>query len=165
MVGPVAVRGESKALARERADRLLDRVGVTDKARAHPIQRSGGQQQRVAIARALAMESMLMLVDEPTSARDPELVGEVLDVFRELATEGMTMIVVTHEIGFAREVGDTLVFMDGGAIVEAGDPRLLQANPQQERTRQFLSTGLQGRVRPADDRKARPRRVRVAGWS
>ena len=108
---------------------LLDRVGLGDKADAYPAQLSGGQQQRVAIARALAMGPKLMLFDEPTSALDPELVGEVLDVMRELADEGMTMIVVTHEMGFAREVGDALVFMDDGVVVEAGDPREVLANP------------------------------------
>src|SRR5207248_763555 len=109
---------------------------------AHPAQLSGGQQQRVAIARALCMQPKLMLFDEPTSALDPELVGEVLDVMRELATSGMTMIVVTHEIGFAREVGDALVFMDEGVILEAGAPKEVVANPQHERTQQFLSKVL-----------------------
>ena len=108
----------------------------------YPAQLSGGQQQRVAIARALAMQPKLMLFDEPTSALDPELVGEVLDVMRELAGEGMTMVVVTHEIGFAREVGDALVFMDEGVILEAGHPREVVTNPQHERTRQFLSKVL-----------------------
>jgi polar amino acid transport system ATP-binding protein len=124
------------------ASALLDRVGLADKTNAYPKQLSGGQQQRVAIARALAMNPKLMLFDEPTSALDPELVGEVLDVMRRLAADGMTMIVVTHEMGFAREVGDTLVFMDGGVIVEAGKPREVLANPQQERTRLFLSKVL-----------------------
>ena len=142
MVGPVQVKGESKAEARGRAQGLLDRVGLGDRGDAHPAQLSGGQQQRVAIARALAMQPKLMLFDEPTSALDPELVGEVLDAMRGLAAEGMTMIVVTHEIGFAREVGDALVFMDGGVIVEAGKPREVIANPQHERTRQFLSKVL-----------------------
>jgi polar amino acid transport system ATP-binding protein len=117
-------------------------VGLADKTNAYPKQLSGGQQQRVAIARALAMDPKLMLFDEPTSALDPELVGEVLDVMRRLAQDGMTMVVVTHEMGFAREVGDTLVFMDGGVIVEAGKPRDVLANPQQERTRSFLSKVL-----------------------
>jgi polar amino acid transport system ATP-binding protein len=142
MVGPVQVKRESKADVRERAQKLLDRVGLGHRGAAHPAQLSGGQQQRVAIARALAMQPKLMLFDEPTSALDPELVGEVLDVMRELATEGMTMIVVTHEIGFAREVGDSLVFMDEGIILEAGTPREVVANPKHERTQQFLSKVL-----------------------
>ncbi len=142
MVGPIQVKGESKAVVRERAQKLLDRVGLGDRGNAYPAQLSGGQQQRVAIARSLAMEPKLMLFDEPTSALDPELVGEVLDVMRELAQSGMTMIVVTHEIGFAREVGDALVFMDEGIIMEAGEPRSVVANPQHERTRQFLSKVL-----------------------
>jgi polar amino acid transport system ATP-binding protein len=142
MVGPVEVKGESKATARERAGKLLDRVGLAQKADNYPAQLSGGQQQRVAIARALAMEPKLMLFDEPTSALDPELVGEVLDVMRELAQEGMTMIVVTHEIGFAREVGDALVFMDEGFILESGHPRDVITTPKHERTQQFLSKVL-----------------------
>ena len=117
-------------------------MGLRDRAEAYPAQLSGGQQQRVAIARALAMEPKLMLFDEPTSALDPELVGEVLDVMRGLAGDGMTMVVVTHEMGFAREVGDSLVFMDGGVIVEEGKPRDVLTNPQQERTRTFLSKVL-----------------------
>jgi polar amino acid transport system ATP-binding protein len=121
---------------------LLARVGLTDKADGYPNELSGGQQQRVAIARALAMKPKLMLFDEPTSALDPELVGEVLDVMRDLATSGMTMVVVTHEIGFAREVGDALVFMDDGVVVEAGPPRDVIANPQHERTKAFLSKVL-----------------------
>jgi polar amino acid transport system ATP-binding protein len=121
---------------------LLDRVGLSDKYDSFPAQLSGGQQQRVAIARALAMQPRLMLFDEPTSALDPELVGEVLDVMRGLARDGMTMVVVTHEMGFAREVGDTLVFMDEGRIVEAGDPREVLGNPQHERTKAFLSKVL-----------------------
>jgi polar amino acid transport system ATP-binding protein len=139
---PVRVRGEPVAVAAERGRALLDRVGLGDRLDAHPRQLSGGQQQRVAIARALAMQPKLMLFDEPTSALDPELVGEVLDVMRGLAQDGMTMIVVTHEMGFAREVGDALVFMDSGLIVEAGPPRQVLANPQQERTRAFLSKVL-----------------------
>ncbi len=127
---------------RERAQALLERVGLGDRGGAYPSQLSGGQQQRVAIARALAMQPKLMLFDEPTSALDPELVGEVLDVMRELADEGMTMIVVTHEMGFAREVGDSLVFMDDGVVVEAGSPREVLANPQHERTMAFLSKVL-----------------------
>jgi polar amino acid transport system ATP-binding protein len=121
---------------------LLDRVGLADRADHYPSQLSGGQQQRVAIARALAMKPKLMLFDEPTSALDPELVGEVLDVMRQLATDGMTMIVVTHEMGFAREVGDTVVFMDDGMIVERGAPSEILANPQHRRTKAFLSKVL-----------------------
>jgi polar amino acid transport system ATP-binding protein len=139
---PRLVRGMSKAQATEEATALLTRVGLSDKLASYPSQLSGGQQQRVAIARALAMKPKLMLFDEPTSALDPELVGDVLDVMRGLARDGMTMIVVTHEIGFAREVADKLVFMDGGVIVEAGDPREVLANPQHERTKLFLSKVL-----------------------
>jgi polar amino acid transport system ATP-binding protein len=140
--GPVLVKREPRSSAVERAHALLERVGLADKADAYPNQLSGGQQQRVAIARALAMQPKLMLFDEPTSALDPELVGEVLDVMRALAGDGMTMVVVTHEIGFAREVGDSLVFMDGGVVVETGAPREVLANPQHERTRAFLSKVL-----------------------
>ncbi|WP_441250296.1 amino acid ABC transporter ATP-binding protein [Kitasatospora sp. McL0602] len=139
---PVQVKGEGKSAAKERAMALLERVGLADKAASYPSQLSGGQQQRVAIARALAMKPKLMLFDEPTSALDPELVGDVLDVMRGLAEEGMTMIVVTHEMGFAREVGDALVFMDGGVVVESGHPREVLTNPQHERTRAFLSKVL-----------------------
>ena len=139
---PMRVKRESRVVAVERGRRLLDRVGLAEKVDAYPNQLSGGQQQRVAIARALAMEPKLMLFDEPTSALDPELVGEVLDVMRGLAEDGMTMIVVTHEMGFAREVGDTLVFMDGGVVVEAGTPKDVLRNPQHERTREFLSKVL-----------------------
>jgi polar amino acid transport system ATP-binding protein len=142
MEAPVQVRGESKAAARERGLALLDRVGLADRAGNYPAQLSGGQQQRVAIARALAMQPKLMLFDEPTSALDPELVGEVLDVMKGLAREGMTMIVVTHEIGFAREVADTVVFMDGGVVVEAGKPADVLGNPQHARTKAFLSKVL-----------------------
>jgi polar amino acid transport system ATP-binding protein len=142
MEAPVQVRGESKASARARATELLERVGLGDKAAVYPAMLSGGQQQRVAIARALAMEPSLMLFDEPTSALDPELVGEVLDVMRGLAQAGMTMVVVTHEMGFAREVGDSLVFMDGGVVVESGAPREVLANPQHARTQAFLSKVL-----------------------
>ncbi len=117
-------------------------MGLADKASAYPVQLSGGQQQRVAIARALAMQPKLMLFDEPTSALDPELVGEVLDVMRRLAASGMTMVVVTHEVGFAREVGDTVVFMDGGVVVEEGTPADVLGRPQHERTRSFLSKVL-----------------------
>ncbi|MBF6245904.1 amino acid ABC transporter ATP-binding protein [Nocardia elegans] len=136
---PIHVKKLSRSKAVARARELLDRVGLADKADAYPAQLSGGQQQRVAIARALAMDPKLMLFDEPTSALDPELVGEVLTVMRELAQSGMTMVVVTHEMGFAREVADQLVFMDGGVVVEAGDPREVLANPQHERTQAFLS--------------------------
>ena len=139
---PIRVKGASRASAVGYARALLERVGLADKTNAYPNQLSGGQQQRVAIARALAMNPKLMLFDEPTSALDPELVGDVLDVMRRLASDGMTMIVVTHEMGFAREVGDTLVFMDGGVIVESGKPRDVLANPQHERTRSFLSKVL-----------------------
>ncbi|MEV7075969.1 amino acid ABC transporter ATP-binding protein [Streptomyces sp. NPDC093990] len=142
MEAPVQVKGASRSEARERARELLDRVGLADKAGSYPAQLSGGQQQRVAIARALAMEPKLMLFDEPTSALDPELVGDVLDVMRDLAESGMTMVVVTHEMGFAREVGDSLVFMDGGVVVESGDPREVLTNPQHERTQAFLSKVL-----------------------
>ncbi len=136
---PVRVRKTKKAFATERARDLLDQVGLSDKADAYPAQLSGGQQQRVAIARALAMDPKLMLFDEPTSALDPELVGEVLGVMKKLAAEGMTMIVVTHEMGFAREVADELVFMDGGVVVESGPPREVLAHPRHDRTREFLS--------------------------
>jgi polar amino acid transport system ATP-binding protein len=139
---PIRVRGVSKASAVARAHELLGQVGLADKAGNYPRQLSGGQQQRVAIARALAMEPKLMLFDEPTSALDPELVGDVLDVMKQLAQGGMTMVVVTHEIGFAREVGDKLVFMDGGVVVEAGTPRDVIANPRHPRTRDFLSKVL-----------------------
>ncbi len=139
---PVQVKGVGRAEARERGVALLERVGLADRVHNYPNQLSGGQQQRVAIARALAMEPQLMLFDEPTSALDPELVGEVLDVMRGLAADGMTMVVVTHEMGFAREVGDTLVFMDDGVIVESGDPRSVLSDPQHERTRSFLSKVL-----------------------
>jgi polar amino acid transport system ATP-binding protein len=139
---PMRVKKESRATAVSRGRALLDRVGLADKVQAYPNQLSGGQQQRVAIARALAMQPKLMLFDEPTSALDPELVGEVLDVMRGLAKDGMTMVVVTHEMGFAREVGDSLVFMDGGVVVESGTPRDVLASPQHERTRSFLSKVL-----------------------
>jgi polar amino acid transport system ATP-binding protein len=142
MEAPVGVRGEAKSVVRDRAVALLDRVGLREKSASYPAQLSGGQQQRVAIARALAMQPKLMLFDEPTSALDPELVGEVLDVMRDLAADGMTMIVVTHEIGFAREVGNALVFMDAGVVVETGLPRDVISNPQHARTRAFLSKVL-----------------------
>ncbi|MGH3758704.1 amino acid ABC transporter ATP-binding protein [Actinophytocola sp.] len=142
MEAPIQVRGQTRSAARERATALLERVGLAEKAKAYPRELSGGQQQRVAIARALAMDPKLMLFDEPTSALDPELVGEVLAVMRGLAEDGMTMIVVTHEVGFAREVGDTLVFMDDGVIVEQGHPREVLANPRHERTKSFLGKVL-----------------------
>jgi polar amino acid transport system ATP-binding protein len=139
---PTRVKKEPRREAVAHAHELLASVGLGDRAAAYPAQLSGGQQQRVAIARALAMRPKLMLFDEPTSALDPELVGDVLDAMRRLAADGMTMIVVTHEIGFAREVGDTLVFMDGGVVVESGDPRQVLANPREERTKSFLSKVL-----------------------
>ncbi|MDJ0319474.1 amino acid ABC transporter ATP-binding protein [Pseudarthrobacter sp. PS3-L1] len=139
---PMRVKGLPKAKAVARAMELMERVGLGDKADHYPAHLSGGQQQRVAIARALAMDPKLMLFDEPTSALDPELVGEVLDVMKGLARSGMTMIVVTHEMGFAREVADSLVFMDGGVIVESGDPREMLANPKEARTQSFLSKVL-----------------------
>ncbi|MFF3666666.1 amino acid ABC transporter ATP-binding protein [Microtetraspora malaysiensis] len=142
MEAPMLVKGESKDAAKARAEQLMERVGLSDRMGNYPSQLSGGQQQRVAIARALAMQPKLMLFDEPTSALDPELVGEVLDVMRDLAREGMTMVVVTHEMGFAREVGDSLVFMDGGVVVEQGVPREVLANPQHARTQAFLSKVL-----------------------
>ena len=136
---PVQVKGVKKAEAISSGRELLNQVGLSDKADAYPAQLSGGQQQRVAIARALAMQPKLMLFDEPTSALDPELVGEVLAVMKKLAGQGMTMIVVTHEMGFAREVADQLVFMDGGVIVESGPPRDVLGSPREQRTREFLS--------------------------
>lgn len=139
---PVHVKGVSESEARSRGMALLKQVGLEHKADAYPAQLSGGQQQRVAIARAVAMEPKLMLFDEPTSALDPELVGEVLRVMRELAQGGMTMLVVTHEMGFAREVADTVAFMDGGVIVEQGPAEQVIDNPQHERTKAFLSSLL-----------------------
>jgi polar amino acid transport system ATP-binding protein len=139
---PIRVKRQAREQARSRACELLDRVGLSDKHDAYPAQLSGGQQQRVAIARALAMDPKLMLFDEPTSALDPELVGEVLHAMQQLAREGMTMIVVTHEMGFAREVADTVVFMDAGVVVESGRPADVLANPRHERTREFLSKVL-----------------------
>ena len=135
---PIRVRHEARATAVERAEALLARVGLAEKAAAYPSRLSGGQQQRVAIARALAMQPKLMLFDEPTSALDPELVGEVLGVMEGLAEDGMTMIVVTHEMAFARDAGDRVVFMDGGVVVEAGPPGELLTRPQHERTKAFL---------------------------
>jgi len=142
MEAPCQVKNEPKAEVRQRATELLAKVGLGDKASAYPRQLSGGQQQRVAIARALAMRPKLMLFDEPTSALDPELVGDVLAVMKDLARSGMTMIVVTHEMGFAREVGDAVVFMDGGVVVEQGDPTAVLTDPQHERTRSFLAKVL-----------------------
>lgn len=139
---PIRVRRESRREAEEHGRELLERVGLSARADAYPRQLSGGQQQRVAIARALAMRPSLMLFDEPTSALDPELVGEVLDVMRDLARSGMTMIVVTHEMAFAREVADSVVFMDDGQIVERGTPSTLIANPEHQRTQAFLSKVL-----------------------
>jgi polar amino acid transport system ATP-binding protein len=138
MEGPLYVKKEARPVVEERARKLLARVGLSDKEHAHPSQLSGGQQQRVAIARALAMEPKAILFDEPTSALDPELVGEVLAVMRALADDGMTMLVVTHEMGFAREVADRVVFLDRGAVLEEGPARDVLASPREERTRDFL---------------------------
>jgi L-cystine transport system ATP-binding protein len=139
MEGPVIVKGKKKAETKERAIRLLEKVGLGDKVDYYPYQLSGGQQQRVGIARALAIEPQVMLFDEPTSALDPELVGEVLKVMKDLAEEGMTMVVVTHEMRFAKEAADKVIFMDGGYIVEEGTPQEVFENPKHERTRQFLN--------------------------
>lgn len=141
-LAPVDRKRMTKAEAQEKAKSLLDRVGLLDKADVYPASLSGGQQQRVAIARALAMEPDIMLFDEPTSALDPEMVGEVLDVMKKLAADGMTMVVVTHEMGFAREVADRVVFMDGGYIVEQGTPEEVFGNPQNKRTQDFLNKVL-----------------------
>ncbi len=141
-LAPVKVLGVGREEARRRAEELLARVGLSEKVDTYPVALSGGQQQRVAIARALAMEPKLMLFDEPTSALDPELVGDVLDAMRQLARDGMTMVVVTHEIGFAREVADTAVFMDGGVVVESGKPADVLGDPRHERTRAFLNKVL-----------------------
>ena len=141
-IGPVNVKGEKEANAKEKALKLLERVGLAEKADEYPRNLSGGQQQRVAIARALAMDPEVMLFDEPTSALDPEMVGEVLDVMKDLAKEGMTMIVVTHEMGFAKEVASKVIFMDGGVIVEEGTPDAVLNHPQMERTKDFLSKVL-----------------------
>ncbi len=140
--GPVTVQGRGRAEATEEAMALLSRVGLSDKRDSYPSELSGGQQQRIAIARALAMQPKLMLFDEPTSALDPELVGEVLAVMRDLARSGMTMIVVTHELGFAREVASEVMFMDHGAIVERGPPREILTRPQQQRTKDFIAAVL-----------------------
>lgn len=137
-LSPIKVKKQSKEEAEKIAFGLLKRIGLEDKAMAYPAQLSGGQKQRIAIARALAMSPDVMLFDEPTSALDPEMVGEVLDVMKELASEGMTMVVVTHEMGFAREVGDRVLFMDGGLILEEGTPEEIFKNPQQARTQDFL---------------------------
>ncbi|MEU4249586.1 amino acid ABC transporter ATP-binding protein [Amycolatopsis sp. NPDC026612] len=142
MEAPIQVRREPKAQVRQRALELLDRVGLGDKAKNYPAQLSGGQQQRVAIARALAMKPKLMLFDEPTSALDPELVGDVLGVMKQLAKDGMTMVVVTHEMQFAREVADKVLFMDGGVVVEEGPPDQVIGSPREERTQSFLARVL-----------------------
>ena len=142
MLAPVDLRKADKDTAREQALRMLDRVGLRDKAEVYPSQLSGGQKQRVAIARALCMKPDIMLFDEPTSALDPEMVGEVLEVMKELAREGMTMIIVTHEMGFAREVADRVLFMDGGYIVEEGTPAEVFGSPKNARTRDFLNKVL-----------------------
>ena len=142
MLAPIKVRHVAKQEAEETARKLLARVGLADKADAYPSQLSGGQQQRVAIARALAMKPKVMLFDEPTSALDPEMVGEVLDVMRKLAEEGMTMVIVTHEMEFARGVSDRVIFMDGGVILEEGDPEQMFTHPREARTREFLARYL-----------------------
>ncbi len=141
-VAPITVKRAEKSKAQERALELLRRVGLEEKADSYPQQLSGGQKQRVAIARALAMDPDIMLFDEPTSALDPEMVGEVLAVMKELAASGMTMVVVTHEMGFAREVGDRVLFIDEGRIIEENEPRLLFENPQNQRTKDFLAKVL-----------------------
>ena len=138
-VAPIELRKKTKAEAEEKARELLKRVGLADRENAYPSQLSGGQKQRIAIVRALCMEPDVMLFDEPTSALDPEMVGEVLDVMKSLAKEGMTMVVVTHEMGFAREVGDRVIFMDGGQIIEEGKPEAIFSNPRNPRTQEFLS--------------------------
>ena len=141
-IGPVNVKKESAKTAKEKGMKLLERVGLAEKADEYPRNLSGGQQQRVAIARALAMDPEVMLFDEPTSALDPEMVGEVLDVMKDLAKDGMTMVVVTHEMGFAKEVASKVIFMDGGVIVEEGTPDEVLNNPQMDRTKDFLSKVL-----------------------
>ena len=141
-IAPIKVKGLSKIDAEKKAKELLERVGLSNKAKAYPSSLSGGQKQRIAIARALAMEPDVMLFDEPTSALDPEMVGEVLSVMKDLAKEGMTMVVVTHEMGFAKEVGDRILFMDGGNIVEQGTPEEIFKNPKNPRTIDFLSKVL-----------------------
>ncbi|QBD86619.1 amino acid ABC transporter ATP-binding protein [Clostridium tetani] len=142
MEAPITVKGENKEKVIKRAEGLLKKVGLADRADAYPSKLSGGQKQRVAIARALAMEPEIMLFDEPTSALDPELVGEVLSVMKDLAKEGMTMVVVTHEMSFAKDVGDRVIFMDGGKIVEQGSPEEIFTNPKEERTKEFLKKVL-----------------------
>jgi len=142
MIAPLNVKNEDRKVVLERAKMLLAKVGLSDKMDAYPAKLSGGQKQRVAIARALAMNPDIMLFDEPTSALDPELVGEVLNVIKNLANEGMTMVVVTHEMSFAKEVADTVIFMDGGKIVESGDPEIIFTHPKQERTKAFLEKVL-----------------------
>lgn len=142
VLAPMKLKGMDKATAEKKANELLDKVGLREKAQAYPGELSGGQKQRVAIARALAMDPKIMLFDEPTSALDPEMVGDVLDVMKELAREGMTMVVVTHEMGFAAEMGDRVLFIDGGYIVEENFPKELFGNPQHERTKAFLSKVL-----------------------
>lgn len=141
-MAPIKVKKMKEDLAKEKALKLLQKVGLVEKADAYPNSLSGGQKQRVAIARALAMEPKIMLFDEPTSALDPEMVGEVLEVMKQLAQEGMTMVVVTHEMGFAKEVGDRVIFMDGGYIIEENEPKQLFDHPQHERTKAFLSKVL-----------------------
>ncbi|MFA9399228.1 MAG: amino acid ABC transporter ATP-binding protein [Clostridiaceae bacterium] len=142
MAAPITVKKEDKAIVKERALKLIDKVGLSDKASVYPSKLSGGQKQRVAIARALAMEPDIMLFDEPTSALDPELVGEVLTVMKSLAKEGMTMVVVTHEMSFAKDVADKVIFMDGGKIAEEGPPSVIFENPKMERTKLFLNKVL-----------------------
>ena len=141
-IAPVKLLKKSQADAEKKAMELLERVGLADRANAYPSQLSGGQKQRIAIVRALCMEPDVMLFDEPTSALDPEMVGEVLDVMKQLAREGMTMVVVTHEMGFAREVGDRVIFMDGGKLIEEGSPYKLFTNPQSPRLQDFLAKVL-----------------------
>ena len=144
MDAPVSVQKQSKKEAEKEARRLLEKMGLGDKADAYPCQLSGGQQQRVAIARALALKPSFLIFDEPTSALDPELTGEILKVIRELAEEKMTMVIVTHEMSFARDVADRVIFMDGGYIIEQGDPKEVIEHPKEERTRQFLARFMQG---------------------
>ena len=144
MDAPVSVQQQSKKEAEKEARRLLEKMGLGDKSDAYPCQLSGGQQQRVAIARALALKPSILFFDEPTSALDPELTGEILKVIRELAEEKMTMVIVTHEMSFARDVADRVIFMDGGYIIEQGDPKEVIEHPKEERTRQFLARFMQG---------------------
>lgn len=144
MDAPISVQKQSKKEAEKEARRLLEKMGLGDKSDAYPCQLSGGQQQRVAIARALALKPSILFFDEPTSALDPELTGEILKVIRELAEEKMTMVIVTHEMSFARDVADRVIFMDGGYIIEQGDPKEVIEHPKEERTRQFLARFMQG---------------------